>query len=76
MSEKDIAAAVGLKNTSELRTQYSLAIQARRADQIASARSMLADGLSQAKVARAMNINESTLRSLLNERSEARTNAA
>lgn len=76
MSEKDIATAVGLKNTSELRTQYSLAIQARRADTIASARSMLADGLSQAEVARAMNINESTLRSLLNERSEARTNAA
>lgn len=76
MSEKDIAKAVGLENTSQLRTQYSMAINARRADQIATARSMLADGHSQAEVARAMNINESTLRSLLNERSAARTNAA
>lgn len=76
MSEKDIARAVGLENTSQLRTQYSMAINARRSDQIAAARSMLADGHTQAEVARAMNINESTLRSLLNERSAARTNAA
>lgn len=76
MAEKDIAKAVGLENTSQLRIQYSRAISARRADMIAAARSMLDDGHSQAEVARAMDINESTLRSLLNERSAARTNAA
>lgn len=76
MSEAEIAKAVGLKNTTELRTHYSNAINQRRSDQIARARSMLADGKSQAEVAREMGINESTLRSLLNERSAARTNAA
>ena len=76
MSETDIAKAVGCENTSELRTQYSLARASMRADRVATARGMLADGKSQADVAREMGINESTLRSLLNERSEARTNAA
>lgn len=76
MSEAEIAKAVGLENTTQLRTHYSNAINQRRSDQIARARSMLADGKSQAEVAREMGINESTLRSLLNERSAARTNAA
>lgn len=76
MDDKDVAKAVGCKNTSDLRSQYSREIAARRADQIATARSMLADGMRQADVARAMDIPESTLRSLLNERAAARTNAA
>ena len=76
LSDREVAQAVGCKTTTELRTKYSIEISKRRADQIASARSMLADGHTQAEVARAMDIPESTLRSLLNERSEARTNAA
>lgn len=76
MSEKDIAGAVGYSSTTQLRTAYSNAVNERRATQISSARAMLADGKTQAQVARALGINESTLRSLLNERSEARTNAA
>lgn len=76
LSDKDVAIAVGCKNTSELRSRYSREISQRRADQIAAARSMLADGHTQAEVARAMDIPESTLRSLLNERSAIRTNAA
>lgn len=76
MSEKDIATAVGYSSTSQLRTAYSNAVNERRATQISSARAMLADGRTQAQVARELGINESTLRSLLNERSEARTNAA
>ena len=76
MSEAEIAKAVGLENTTQLRTHYSNAINQRRSDQIARVRSMLADGKSQAEVAREIGINESTLRSLLNERSAARTNAA
>ena len=76
MSEKDIAEAVGYSSTTQLRTAYSNAVNERRATQISSARAMLADGKTQAQVARELGINESTLRSLLNERSEARTNAA
>ncbi len=76
MSEKDIATAVGYSSTSQLRTAYSNAVNERRATQISSARAMLADGRTQAQVARELGINESTLRLLLNERSEARTNAA
>lgn len=82
MKEKDIAKAVGCldqygkPNTSKLRVRYSRAINARRADQIARAKSMLSDGKSQADVAREMGIAESTLRSLLNEKSAQRTMAA
>lgn len=76
MSEKDIAEAVGYSSTTQLRTAYSNAVNERRATQISSARAMLADGMTQAQVARALGVNESTLRSLLNERSEARMNAA
>ena len=76
MKDVEIAKAVGLESTTQLRMQYSNAINRRRSDQIARARSMLSDGKSQADVARELDINESTLRSLLNERSAARTNAA
>lgn len=76
MSEKDIAIAMGCRNTNELRTRYSTAINEERANKVRSARAMLADGKSQAEVARELGINESSLRSLLNERSEARSNAA
>ena len=69
MSEKDIATAVGCKNTSDLRLQYSRAITQQRADRVATAMSLRADGLSNAEAARRMGINESTYRSLLNERS-------
>ena len=76
MSEKDIATAVGCKNTSDLRLQYSRAITQQRADRVATAMSLRADGLSNAEAARRMGINESTYRSLLNERSKDRMNAA
>ncbi len=82
MKEKEIAAAVGCvdqygkPNTSKLRVRYSRAINERRADQIARAKSLLSDGKSQADVAREMGIAESTLRSLLNEKSAQRTLAA
>lgn len=76
MSEKDIAVAVGCKNTSDLRLQYSRAITQERADRVAKAMSLRSDGLSNAEAARRMGINESTYRSLLNERSKDRMNAA
>lgn len=76
MSEKDIVTALGLKSTSELRARYSTAVNEQRAQKIARARQMLDEGRSQAEVAREMGINESTLRSLLNERRAERTQAA
>lgn len=76
MNEIDIARAVGFESTGQLRKAYSNAVNQRRATQISSARAMLADGMTQAQVARELGVNESTLRSLLNERSEARTRAA
>lgn len=76
MSDIDIAKMVGCKNTSDLRTQYSLSVGARRQARINKAMALLGEGKTQAEVAREMGINESTLRSFLNERSAARTNAA
>lgn len=76
MSDKDIATAVGLKSSTELRARYSTAVNEQRAQKIARARVMLEEGHSPAEVAREMGINESTLRSLLNERSAERTTAA
>ena len=76
MSEKDIAKAVGLESTTQLRTQYSLAVNERKAEKIARAGAMLEEGRSKAEVARELNIPESTLRSLMNERTAARTRTA
>lgn len=76
MSEKDIVKAVGLESTTQLRTQYSLAVNERKAEKIARAGAMLEEGRSKAEVARELNIPESTLRSLMNERTAARTRTA
>lgn len=76
MSDNDIVTALGLKSTTELRSRYSNAINEQRNQKIARARTMLDEGRSQAEVARELGINESTLRSLLNERSAERSNAA
>ena len=76
MSEKDIVTALGLKSTSELRARYSTAVNEQRTQKIARARQLLDEGRSQAEVAREMGINESTLRSLLDERRAERTQAA
>ena len=76
MSEKDIATALNFKSTTELRSAYSNAVNEQRARRVEEARTMLKDGKTQAEVAREMGINESTLRSLLDTRSEARTRAA
>ena len=76
MSERDIVTAMNLRSTTQLRAEYSSAVNARRAASISRARAMLAEGKRPAEVAREMNIPESTLRSLLNERSAARTSAA
>lgn len=72
VSDQEIAKAFGLKSTGELRTRYSNARDLEGIDRYESARALIDDGLSQNEAAKAMGVNESTLRSYLNERSLAR----
>lgn len=84
LSETDIARAMGFVDkktdrtqTTKLRTQVSLAREERRADLVARARSLREDGLSLNEIAKEMGYsNDSSVRSLLNENSEARMNQA
>lgn len=84
MSETEIARAMGFVDkktdrtqTTKLRTQVSLAREERRADLVSRARSLREDGLSLDEIAKEMGYNnDSSVRSLLNENSEARMNQA
>lgn len=84
LNETEIARAMGfvdkktnLTQTTKLRTQISLAREERRADLVARARSLREDGLSLNEIAKEMGYNnDSSVRSLLNENSEARMNQA
>ena len=84
LSETEIARAMGfvdkktnLTQPTKLRTQVSLAREERRADLVARARSLREDGLSLDAIAKEMGYsNDSSVRSLLNENSEARMNQA
>ena len=73
MPEADIAKAVGLKNSSELKNAYSTAVNEKRILRVKAAKAMIEDGKSQAEVARHFGVNESTVRSWLNADSEERT---
>ena len=75
MSETDIAESMGL-TTTQFRTEKALAKDERRMLDVARAKSLKADGLGPTEIGREMGINESTVRSLLNENSEARMNQA
>lgn len=75
-TEKEIAEAVGLKNTSQLRVEYATALAMRKTQDRATIKKMLAEGMNKSQIAKEMGVNESTIRSLLNEESEARTNQA
>ena len=72
---ENIKAEFGL-TTTQYRTQKSLAKNERRLLDVARARSLKQDGLGATEIGRIMNIPESSVRSLLNEQSEARTNQA
>ena len=76
VSQVDIAKALGFESTTALRTAYSTEINRQRKDKYESARRMLQDGVSQAEAARRMGINESALRTLLDQKSAARMNQA
>ena len=76
MSEKEVAEAIGL-TTSQLRTQVSLAKDERRSLEVATAKGLREKGYSLNEIAEKMGYkNDSSIRSLLNEDSEARMNQA
>lgn len=76
LSETEIAEAMGL-TTTQLRVQQSLAKDERRALDVATAKSLREHGYSLNEIAQKMGFkNDSSVRSLLNENSEARMNQA
>lgn len=76
MSEKEVAESMGL-TTSQLRTQVSLAKDERRSLEVATAKGLREKGYSLNEIAEKMGYkNDSSIRSLLNEDSEARMNQA
>ena len=76
LSETDIAKSMGL-TTTQYRTQKSLAKDERRALDVARARALREDRKSLNEIAEIMGFsNDSSVRSLLNENSEARMNQA
>lgn len=70
-----IAKSMGLTST-QFRTEIGLATDERRMLQVARAKSLREDGLGNTAIGREMGLPESTVRSLLNEKSEARMNRA
>lgn len=76
LSEKDIVKALGLDSTTQLRVAYSVARNERRRLDVATAKSLQEDGLSPTEIGKKMGLNESSVRSLLNEDSARRMNQA
>lgn len=72
---ENIKEAFGL-TTTQYRTEKALAKDERRMLQVATAKSLKQDGLGASEIGRKMGLPESTVRSLLNENSEARMNQA
>lgn len=70
-----IAKSMGM-STTNFRTEVALAQDERRALAVARAKSLKEDGLGATAIGKEMGINESTVRSLLNEQSEARMKQA
>ncbi len=62
--------------TTQYRTEKALAKDERRSLDVARAKSLKEDGLNTSEIGRQMGINESTVRSLLNPKSESRMNQA
>ena len=62
--------------TSQYRTEKALAKNERRMLNVATAKSLKEDGLGESEIGRRMGVNESTVRSWLNEKSETRMNEA
>lgn len=76
LKEAEIAKAVGLDTTTDLRAAYSVAKDERRRLTVATAKSLSEDGLNPTEIGKKMGLNESSVRSLLNEDSTRRMNTA
>jgi DNA-binding CsgD family transcriptional regulator len=77
MSDQEVATALGLRNTNELRTAYSIARSETRRHIVESAKTMTADGKSRSEIIERLGLkNESSLRSLLSQTAEVRQNQA
>lgn len=82
MSESDIAKELGYltkdgkPSTTKLRAEIGIANSERRALDVARAKSLKEDGLNNSEIGRMMGVNESTVRSWLNAKSEAKMNEA
>lgn len=63
-------------STTQYRSEKAIANNQRRMLEVARAKSLKEDGLGYTEIGRKMGINESTVRSLLNERSEVKMNQA
>ena len=76
LSEKEIADTIGL-TTSQLRIQKSLAKEERRSLQVETAKGLREDGKSLSEIAKIMGFNnDSSVRSLLNDKSESKMKLA
>lgn len=76
LKETDIVKALGLDSSTQLRVAYTVAKNERRRLDVATAKSLREDGLSPTEIGRKMGINESSVRSLLNEDAAKRMNSA
>lgn len=82
MTNAEIATEMGIFNrngepaTTQLLTQLSVATNYRRAIRVEQAKDLKAKGFNNTEIGEKMGINESTVRSLLNSNSEARTMAS
>ena len=76
ITEKEIAAMVGVDSTTELRAYYSIAKNERKSLNYSRAKSLQEDGLGYTEIGKIMGMRESSVRSLLNEVAAARTNKA
>lgn len=76
LSEKELVKALGFDSTTDYRYAYSIAKNEQRALKVDRAKSMKSDGASTSEIAREMGVNESTVRSWLNQKSETRMRQA
>lgn len=76
LSEIEIAKSLGFENTSELRSAYRQENNKRKRLNIAKAKSLRDDGLGYSEIGRQLGVNESTVRSWLNEEHQNNLNRA
>jgi hypothetical protein len=76
MTEKEIASAMGFESTTDYRVAYRIAKNEERRLNVEKAKSLASDGKGASEIGQIMGVNESTVRSWLNPKSESNMNAA